>query len=203
MAGIGPIMQEGQPPVWSTYVSTDDADAAVARAQEAGGAVVVEPTDVGDAGRFAFVSHPAGGHVGLWQAGRNIGAELVNEPGTLNWNELHTRDVEGAKAFYSAVFDWRAEDQSFGDMTYTVVYLGDKSIGGMMPMPPGVPDEVPAYWLAYFEVADCDATEAKAQELGGSVTSPAMDAEGVGRFAGLADPHGTTFAVITSAQPDE
>jgi predicted enzyme related to lactoylglutathione lyase len=156
-----------------------------------------------DAGRFAFVMHPAGGVVGFWQPRQTIGAELVNEPGALTWNELHTRDVEGAKAYYAAVFGWRAEDQPFGDMTYTVIQLGEQPIGGMMPMPPGVPDEVTAYWLAYFEVGDCDATVAKAQELGGSVTAPAMDAEGVGRFAVLADPNGTTFAVITSAQPDE
>jgi predicted enzyme related to lactoylglutathione lyase len=203
VAGVGPLMQEGQPAVWSTYVSTDDADATVARAQQAGAAVLVEPMDVMQAGRFAFVMHPAGGIVGFWQPGQTIGAELVNEPGALTWNELHTRDVDGAKAFYSAVFGWRSEDQAFGEMTYTVLHLGDSPIGGMMPMPPGVPDEVPAYWLAYFEVADCDATVANAQELGGSVAAPAMDAEGVGRFAVLADPNGTTFAVITSAQPEE
>ena len=106
VAGVGPIMQEGQPPVWSTYVSTDDADAAVARAQQAGGAVIVEPMQVMDAGRMAFVAHPSGGYVGLWEPARHIGAELVNEPGALDWNELHTRDVDGAKGFYSALFGW-------------------------------------------------------------------------------------------------
>jgi uncharacterized protein len=203
VAGVGPLMQEGQPAVWSTYVSTDDADAAAARATQAGGAVIVEPMDVMDAGRMAFIMHPAGGAVGVWQPRQTIGAELVNEPGALTWNELHTRDVDGAKAFYSAVFEWTAEDSSFGDMTYTVLNLGGRGVAGMMPMPEGVPDEVPAYWLVYFEVSNCDATVAKAQELGGSATWPAMDMEGVGRFAGLADPHGIQFAVITSAQPDE
>jgi uncharacterized protein len=203
VAGVGPLMQEGQPAVWSTYVSTDDTDAAVARAQQAGAAVIVEPMDVMDAGRFAFVAHSAGGVIGLWQPGRMIGAELVNEPGALSWNELHTRDTEGAKAFYSALFDWTADDRSFGEMTYTVFNLGDDGIGGMMPMPHGVPDDVSAYWLAYFAVEDCDASVAEAQELGGTVTFPAMDIEGVGRSAGLADPHGVTFAVIAGAPPEE
>jgi uncharacterized protein len=203
VAGVGPIMQEGQPPVWSTYVATDDADAAVARAKEAGGVAAVEPMDVMDAGRMAFVAHPAGGFVGLWQAGRHTGAQLVNEPGALTWNELHTRDVDGAKAFYAALFGWTPDDQPFGDMTYTVLNLGDNAIGGMMPMRPEVPDGVPAFWLAYFAVADCDATVAKAEELGASVMTPAMDIEGVGRFALLADPHGTTFAVIATVAPEE
>jgi len=203
VAGVGPIMEEGQPAVWSTYVSTDDADAAVARAAGAGAAVMVEPMDVMDAGRMAFVAHPAGGMVGLWQPGRTTGAEVVNEPGALAWNELHTRDAAGAKAFYSALFGWSADDQDFDGMTYTVFNLGETGIGGMMPMQPGVPDEVPAYWAVYFEVADCDATAARAQELGATVVSPPMDIPGVGRFSALADPHGTTFAVIASVQPDE
>jgi uncharacterized protein len=203
VAGVGPIMQEGQPPVWSTYVATDDADAAVARAKEAGGMAAVEPMDVMDAGRMAFVAHPAGGFVGLWQAGRHTGAELVNEPGALTWNELHTRDVDGAKAFYAALFGWTADDQPFGDTTYTTLNLGENTIAGMMEMRPDVPAEVPAFWLVYFAVVECDATVAKAEELGASVISPAMDIEGVGRFALLADPHGTTFAVLAAVAPEE
>jgi uncharacterized protein len=203
VAGVGPIMQERQPPVWSTYVSTDDADAAVARAQQAGGGVIVEPMQVMDAGRMAFVAHPAGGYVGLWEPARHIGAELVNEPGALDWNELHTRDVDGAKAFYSALFGWTSADQDFGEMTYTIFNLGENGIGGMMPMPQGVPEEVSAYWLSFFAVDDCDGAVAKAQELGGSVTMEAMDIAEVGRFAILADPHGTAFGVVELAQPEE
>lgn len=201
VAGVGPLMQEGQPQVWSTYVSTDDADAVAARATEAGGAVIVEPMDVMDAGRMAVVMHPAAGAVGVWQPGRTIGAELVNEPGSMGWNELHTHDVEGAKAFYSAVFGWTA--QPFGDTSYTVFQLGDHAVGGMQPMSDHVPREAPAYWLTYFEVEDCDAAVAKAQELGGGVGWGPMDMEGVGRFAGVADPNGSEFAVIKSVQPDE
>jgi uncharacterized protein len=201
VAGVGPLMQEGQPQVWSTYVSTDDADAVAARATQAGGAVLVEPMDVMDAGRMAFVVHPAGGAIGVWQPGRTIGAELVNEPGAVGWNELHTRDVDGANAFYSAVFGWTA--QPFGDTNYTIFQLGDHAVGGAQPMSDDAPQDAPAFWLTYFEVDDCDAAVAKAQELGGSVAWPAMDMEGVGRFAGLGDAHGIQFAVVKSVQPDE
>jgi uncharacterized protein len=203
VAGVGPIMGEGQPPMWSTYVSTDDAHAAIARAREAGGEAVVEPMEVMDAGTMAFVSHPAGGFIGLWQPARHTGAELVNEHGALTWNELHTRDVDGAKAFYEALFGWAAEDSDFGGVTYTVLSLDGQGIGGMMPMQEGMPAEMPAFWLVYFGVDDCDAAVAKAQELGGSVRYPATDMEGVGRFAVLADPHETAFAVIKGVQPEE
>src|SRR3954468_21676069 len=46
VAGLGPLMHEGQPPAWSNYVSVTDADATAAAARDAGGSVVVEPMDV-------------------------------------------------------------------------------------------------------------------------------------------------------------
>jgi hypothetical protein len=194
VAGVGPLMDPNQPSVWSTYISTDDADAAVGWARDAGGQVIVEPMDVMDAGRLAFVAHPAGGYVGLWQPGRHIGAQLVNEPGSLTWNQLHTRDKDGAAAFYGAVFGWTVGD--FGGMG--VWNLGENGIGGIMDMPPGMPDEVPAFWMTVFSVADADDSVDKALELGGTVLSPPDDIEGVGRFALLNDPQGVTFGIIAS-----
>jgi uncharacterized protein len=194
VAGVGPLMDPSQPAVWSTYISTDDAEAAVARARDAGAQVLVEPMDVMDAGRLAVVAHPAGGFVGFWEPARHTGAELVNEPGALTWNQLHTRDREGAAAFYNAVFGWTLGD--FGGQP--VFMLGNAVIGGTMDMPPGTPDEVPSYWMALFSVADTDATVATAQELGGQVVAPPRDIEGIGRFAALADPQGVVFSVIAA-----
>src|ERR1700704_3684104 len=48
VAGMMPLMQEGQPPAWSNYVSVEDADATVAAVKEAGGTVFAEPLDVMD-----------------------------------------------------------------------------------------------------------------------------------------------------------
>jgi predicted enzyme related to lactoylglutathione lyase len=194
VAGVSPLMDPNQPQVWSTYISTDDADAAVSRARDAGAQVVVEPMDVMDAGRMAFVAHPAGGFVGMWQPGNHIGAQLVNEPGSLSWNQLHTRDKEGAAAFYGAVFGWTLGD--FGGMG--VWNLGENGIGGIMDMPPGSPDELPAFWMTIFSVADADESVAKASDLGGAVVSPPTDLEGIGRFALLTDPQGVYFGIIAS-----
>ena len=180
-----------------------DEDRYAARVTEAGGDVLFGPIDVTDAGRMAVFAHPAGGMIGTWQAGNHTGAQIVNEPGALNWNELQTRDVEGAKAFYAAVFGWQPDDQDFGGMTYTMFNVGDTPVAGAMPTPSGVPDGVPAFWLSYFSVEDCDASMAKVQELGGSTMGPAHQMEGVGRFAVVADPHGATFGVIAGEPPEE
>jgi uncharacterized protein len=200
VGGVMKLMQEGQPPAWSTYVSVEDVDATAARAREAGGTVVVEPMSVLDYGRMAFLADPTGATIGLWQPGRNIGAGLVNEPGALCWNELNTRDTAAAKEFYGAVFGWEFEDGELEGMgTYTSVKLGDGVVGGMLDVTGRVPDEVPANWLVYFAVEDADASVARVGELGGSVAFGPIDSP-AGRLAVVADPSGAAFAVISLSQ---
>src|SRR5215469_17276731 len=65
VAGVGPIMNPGQPPAWMTYVSVDDAKATSEKATQAGGQVLVETMQVGDAGSMAILMDPTGGVVGL------------------------------------------------------------------------------------------------------------------------------------------
>ena len=199
VAGVGPLMSDDQPVAWSTDVSTDDLDGLTERARAAGATVIAEPTQVMDAGRLAFFAHEAGGVIGAWEPGQHTGAELVNEPGSFCWNELHTRDVEGAKRFGEAVFGWTASGWEMGQGTYTIFNVGEDGVAGAAGMPPGVPDGVPAYWLTIFAVDDADAAVGKVRELGGGVVMEPMDAEGVGRFAIVTDPQGATFGVLKNA----
>jgi predicted enzyme related to lactoylglutathione lyase len=196
VAGVGPVMGEGQPSYWSTYFATDDVDARAARVRDAGGNVLLEPMDVMSEGRMAVFAHPAGGMFGAWQAGNHTGAQLVNEPVSLTWNSLMTRDLDGATSFLEAIFPgMTARSQDFGGEAYTILTLGENGVGGVSPMPPGVPDEAPAFWNVSFAVADADATAGRVKELGGNVLMPPMDMPGVGRIAGLADPYGAAFSV--------
>jgi predicted enzyme related to lactoylglutathione lyase len=203
VAGISPLQNETQPPVWSTYIAVDDADATAAAATDAGGQVAMDPIDVMDAGRMAFLVDPVGAFVGIWQAGRHTGAQLVNEHGTLGWNELTTPDPEPAAAFYSTVFGWDPEVVEMGGHGYTVFNLDGKAIGGLMTMDERWPAGMPSHWLTYFVVDDADATAARAQELGATVHVGPLDAQDVGRIAMIGDPHGTIFSVITPAGPPE
>ncbi len=203
IGGVMKLMQENQPVAWASYVCVEDADATVAKAREAGGTVMIEPMDVLDYGRMAFLVDPTGAAIGVWQPGINIGAGLVNEPGALAWNELETRDPEAAKAFYAAVFGWTFVDHEMEGMgTYTEWKLGDASIGGMADITGRVPDEVPAHWLVYFAVEDANASLKKVEELGGSVNFGPVDIP-AGRFGMVADPWGAPFAVIALSAPDQ
>jgi predicted enzyme related to lactoylglutathione lyase len=185
----------GVPPMWNTYLAVDSADEATARVEAAGGTVGMAPFDVTDAGRMSFVLDPSGAAVALWQAGEHIGATLVNEPGTLTWNELVTGD-QGVFPFYTAVTGLTAEAMDMGDgQPYTVFKAGEAMVGGSAPPP--APD-VPSHWHVYFGTDDADATAARAAETGGAVIVPPFDLP-VGRIAVLSDPQGAVFSVIKMA----
>jgi predicted enzyme related to lactoylglutathione lyase len=202
-AGMMPLMQEGQPPAWTTYVSVEDADATAEKVKGAGGQVFAEPMDVMDLGRMAIFADPSGAVFGVWQANSFPGAELVNEPGTFTWNELNTRNPDAAKAFYGAVFGWTPNETDMGDFGSYITWRladaseDDESIGGLLDMRGRVADEVPEHWMTYFTIEDRDATVEKAKGMGAKVIFGPMDMP-MGRLAILTDPQGAAFGIFES-----
>lgn len=199
VAGMAPqppmMAAAGAPSTWNSYVIVDDVDAVCALVTKAGGSVVMPAMDVMTQGRMAMIADPSGAILGFWQPGDHEGAELFNMPGSLVWNELDSRDLEAATAFYAEVLGWRWEPMD--DSGYLVAHLDSKqgedtSNGGAMTMPDMVPAEAPSFWMVYLAVADCDESVSLAESLGGSVFLPAMQM-GPGRFAGITDPTGGMF----------
>jgi predicted enzyme related to lactoylglutathione lyase len=198
VAAIAPQSPEmaaaGAPPMWNTYLAVDSVDDAVAKVEAAGGQVAMQPFDVMDAGRMAFVMDPSGAAVAFWQANQHIGAGLVNEAGTVTWNELITSDPSVTE-FYEQVLGLTTSTMDMGQGPYTLFEVGGQMVGGTTP--PQM-EGVPNHWHVYFEVADADATVAKVTELGGSVLAEPFDSP-VGRIATVRDPQGTAFSIIKSA----
>lgn len=198
VAGLMSKVQPEQSTAWATYISVADADQTAEKVKAAGGDVLVAPMDVMDIGRMAFFADPTGAAFGVWQPKTFAGADLVNEPGSLCWNEVMTRDSDANKAFYTEVFGWHAGRPGFegAPESYTVWELAGKPVGGMMQMSDETfPAEVPPHWGVCFAVADCDATVAKARDLGATVTVEPVQMP-IGRFAGLIDPQGASFTVM-------
>jgi uncharacterized protein len=195
---------------WNTYIRVESADDAAARVRAAGGQVLSEPFDVFDAGRMGVFADPEGAVFCVWQPRSHRGSAAVNEHGAVNFNDLHTDDVEAAKAFYGAVFGWTTID--VGSPMWALPGYGDHLEqlnpglrAGMKQMgaPEGFEDVVarilprdgaPAHWGVTFAVDDADAITARARELGGSVLSEPQNAPWV-RFAVLADLAGAPFTV--------
>jgi predicted enzyme related to lactoylglutathione lyase len=191
-------MSPDQPAAWNTYIIVDDAAATTQKVKDAGGKVVAEPMTVMDAGTLAVFQDPEGAFISVWQPNQMPGAELYNQTGSFGWNELNTRDVEGAKAFYSKVFGWGAETNPMPTGgSYTEWKLNGRSIGGAMDITNVAPPDVPPNWLVYFGVENCDEGVAKVKELGGNLLVGPMDIQ-PGRFAIVQDPQGAVFALFSA-----
>lgn len=214
VAAVGSI-PEGAPPMatWNTYVCVESADQAAAKVSAAGGTILREPFDVGDAGRMGVFADPEGAVFCVWEARKHRGAQIVNEAGSVNFNGLHTRDVEGAKAFYGAVFGWRTLDMG-GQEMWTLPGYGDHLeelnpglrermaemgaqpgfedvVASLMPITADHPD-MPPHWDVTFAADDADAIANRATELGARVLLPPTDVPWA-RMTVIADPQGATF----------
>ncbi len=208
VAAIG-SERDGAPslPAWNTYIWADSADDTVAKVTNAGGSVVIEPSDRRDVARVAVVADPEGAVFGVWQPGEHRGAQLVNEPGAWSMSQLNTRDPEGAKVFYGAVFGWETDTFDMGEGEISLWrlpgYVGGEPgqpvsrevVGVMVPLSgDGSPEDASAHWSVDFWVDDVDAAALKAAELGGEVKMRPFYTS-VGKTAILTDPQGATFSV--------
>jgi uncharacterized protein len=106
--------------------------------------------------------------------------------------ELMSTDVVKAKAFYGTLFDWTLEDMDMGDMSYTMIKVGEGTGGGLMknPMP-----NAPSMWVAYVEVADVKGATAKARTLGATVVKDVHEVKGAGSFSIITDPTGAMLGL--------
>jgi uncharacterized protein len=215
VAAIAPSPADApQSAVWNTYIWVDSADEAAAKALAAGGRVLAEPFDAMSAGRMARITDPEGAAFCVWEAREHRGAKIVNEPGSLNFNGLNTRDADRAKSFYGSLFGWETLALGGGAEAWRLPGYGDfleradpelRERMAQSGAPAGFEDvvatlnpiaedqpHVAAHWSVTFAVADADDTAARATELGGEVLAAPFDAPWV-RMAVIADPQGATF----------
>jgi predicted enzyme related to lactoylglutathione lyase len=226
VAAIGSQLEDAEPsPTWNTYIWVDSADTVARNVRIAGGTVLVEPLTVLDAGRMAKCADPEGAVFFLWEPGRHRGAQIVNEPNSWDWSDLNTRDLEGARAFYGAVFGWETDtfDSEFGRsaMVRLPGYADfleryDPNLRNRHAnagVPPGFSDciawmqplmsdqssgDVQPHWSVTFSVADTDTVTTRVVDLGGSVLTPPFQAGPV-RAAVVSDPQGAVFSISTYA----
>ncbi len=199
--GIGGFRtaEPGMPSHWSSYLSVADVDKSYAAAKAAGAKSLLAPMDFGPVGRGCAVADPTGAAVCLWKGAQGDPVDVEKTPvGGWFWNELSSKDVKAAVAFYEKVFGFTHDEMDMGPQG-TYYMFKDATTGkmraGAMQQPPGMP--MPSNWLPYIHVADCDAAAAKATKLGAkSIMMPPTDIPNVGRFSVIIDPVGAAIAVI-------
>lgn len=200
VAGMGQMSDEmkanGVPPMWNSYFTVDDLDAAVEKVSSLGGNITMPPMDVGEAGRMAFVTDAEGASVALWQAGLHCGATIANEPNTWCWNELDTHDPAKAQAFYEGFFGWEFKP---GDNDASLmIYNKGNEIAHSLKIDPSWGEGIPAHWTVYFAVADIAKGCKAVEELGGTIMVPVMEIP-VGKFSLVMDNQGTRFYLFEFA----
>jgi predicted enzyme related to lactoylglutathione lyase len=206
IAGMGPTQQEGQPSAWSSYIKVEDADATAETVEGAGGQVVFGPVDLpNESGRVAMLQDPTGAIVWINQQQEHPGAQLVNEPGTWTWNNLMTRDLDGAQEFYGQLFGWKAlhnEEAPPNVLMWQVEgQRWPEGLGGLMGISDDLPADMPAHWQVYFIVENADEAIRLAESKGAKLGFGPIDVP-VGRLATLVDPQGAVVSIFESHYPE-
>ena len=194
VGAIAPAAEGAERAAWNTYIWVDSADEAAAKVREAGGSVAMEPLDATSAGRMAVFGDREGAGFRVWQANEHRGARIVNEPGSVVFNGLSTRDPAAARSFYGSVFGWRTLEIGSGQ-AWRLPGYGDflersdpelrkrmaeggapegfeDVVASLDPIMGDQPDVSP-HWRVTFAVEDADATAELATALGGRVLVPA------------------------------
>lgn len=123
-------------------------------------------------------------------------ASTRNPHGSFIWYELITSDPDAAARFYGDVVGWQSRSAGMDGMDYRLFSIDGVDVAGFMAAPSA--DMRPG-WVGYIGVDDVDAAVARIKAAGGAVHMPAMDVEGVGRMAMVADPQGAPFYVMRGA----
>jgi predicted enzyme related to lactoylglutathione lyase len=215
---VGAVVQ-GEPARWNTYVLVDSVDETAERVRAAGGRVLGQPSTV-EQGRVLSFTDPEGAELRAWEPRGRRGSDVVNAPGSVNFNDLHTRDAGAAAEFYAAVFGWRVLDLGGGTSMWALDAYGDHlesrnpgtrtsyaAMGGpqgfenvVASIAPSDGDDGPAHWGVTFAVDDADRCVARTRELGGRVLAGPFDATWA-RMAVLQDPQGADFVASQYVPP--
>lgn len=195
--GLGPLQADGVAPAWTLYFASDDVERTAAAVTAHGGTVILPPGRVGDMGSLLVALDPTGAAFGVWQAGDHIGAGIVNEPGALLWEDLHSPDPDRARSFYAGVFGYDTQPLPEASPEFHTFSLAGSEtlIGGIDGM--GNLTDSPPHWAIFFGVADVHEAMAAAERTGGRVIV-SEHGTAFGDMARLADPAGATFWVMAT-----
>lgn len=113
-------------------------------------------------------------------------------PGAPNWAELGTPDVEGAVAFYRALFGWQFQPVGSEADGYGLLQHDGKTVAAIGRL---TEESASSSWMLCFQTVDAEATARAVEAAGGSVRVAPTDVSTAGRMARFADPTDADFGV--------
>ncbi len=191
----------GARPMWLGYVGVDDVDRAVTAVEQRGGSVLMPAHDMPGVGRFAMVTDP--GHIPFYvikptpppgAEGQASDVFSPDQPQRVGWNELSSRDPDGAVHFYGQLFGWvNKENMAMGEAgDYRFLDHHHLRIGALRGVTPGGS----AGWRYYVRVPSIAAAIEAVKAGGGSVDVGPHEVPGGDHIISGIDPQGARFALV-------
>jgi len=118
--------------------------------------------------------------------------------GRFVWFDYVAKDIAKAQGYFGELFNWKTQEVPAPGGSYSMIAIGDQTIGGYTPTPKGAPET--AHWLASLQVADANATAKQVKALGGKVLKDPDKMGDFGTFAIVADPLGGVFSLWQPVQ---
>jgi hypothetical protein len=176
----------------------DDIDSMVTRLAELG-SELLGPTVSTSAGiRFAALRDPFGAVLAV----REHEERLDDCP--VAWHQLHTRDLDAARALYGELFGWvplqTLEAPDPGGHQLFAWNGSGQAVGAMgnTARRPGVH----SHWLFHFPVEDLDECMARVRTLGGTAMEPVSLTRTL-RLSACEDPQGAAFGLVQMDDGDD
>jgi predicted enzyme related to lactoylglutathione lyase len=195
------MQRHGAHPTWLAYLQVKNVDAAL-QAIEADGGKTLMPKMALPVGEIAMVSDPMGAPLYLMAPlpppGKPDATSDVFDPKAaqrVRWNELASRDLARAKAFYAKHFSFEFKEvMSMGEMgDYCFIDHGSVRLGAIMQKPAQSPI---AIWLFYFGVDSVLAAKRAIESGGGKVMMGPHQVPGGDWIIVATDPQGAPFGVV-------
>lgn len=186
----------GAPAHWLGHIAVADVDVTAAEAVSRGGRALSPAIDIPEIGRIQVIQDPWGAVFALHAFPSDMApARNPQPPGDVCWHELITGDIEGALAFYGALFGWeKGETHDMGPLgIYQIINRGGVGLGGMFLKPPGMPYGA---WMYYVVVHDLDATVSAMEQDGATIVVRPHQIPDGNRIAAFDDPQGAGMALL-------
>ena len=113
------------------------------------------------------------------------------EAGHFCWLDLATSDAGRARAFYAALFGWKASDQPANGGSFTRLHRFGRDVGSLYQLQRSqLAQGAPSHWTPYVRVDDADDAARCAASLGGEVIVRPFAVADIARIALIADSTG-------------
>lgn len=123
-------------------------------------------------------------------------------PGKFVWVDLMTPDVERAELFYGRLFGWTFQKIGSGDSAYTLAFLGDEPMAGVVRLSAKPGERKRARWIGFISVPDVAEAQRRVVSQGGKVLVSRRSFPKRGDLAVFADREGALFGVMSSSTGD-